>query len=78
MGPDRIVEGRDVGREVLFQLVDRLGAAAAQFFLFQVLEEALHHRVVIRMTFGGEGLGHTQLVNDPAEVLRGELAARSE
>lgn len=70
-----VIKAGDIGQQTLFELSDSLEIAAVQFLLFQILEEALHNRVVIRMALGGEGLDHSQLVDNPAEIRGGELRA---
>ena len=75
VGPDGIIEAGDVGDEAPLELFDRLERTAVQFFLFQIFEKALHHRIVIGMPLRRKGLHHTQLVDHLTEVRRGKLAA---
>ena len=72
MGSDRIIIAGDVGDKTLLELFDRLKRTAIQFFLFQVLEKALHHCVVIGMPLRGKRLHHPQFVDRLAEVRRGK------
>lgn len=62
VGSECVVEAGDIGQQTRLELVNSLEAAAVQFFLFQILEKALHNSVVIGMAFGGKGLDHAQLV----------------
>ena len=75
VGPERIIKTGDVGDETLLELFDRLKRSAVQLFLFQVLEKALHHGVVIGMPLRGKRLDHPQFVDHLSEVRRGKLAA---
>lgn len=43
------------------------------FFFFQVFEEAFHHSIVIRVSFGRKGLNHVERTNLFAEIGRSEL-----
>ncbi len=75
VGSERIIKTGDVGDETLLELFDRLERPPVQFFLFQILEKALHHRVIIGMPLRGKRLDHPQLVDHLSEVRRGKLAA---
>ena len=70
-----VIEAGDIGQQTLLELPDGLESAPVQLLFFQILEEALHDRIVVWVTLGGEGLDHPQFIDDPAEISGGELRA---
>ncbi len=75
VGSAGVVEAGDIGHQTLLELLNGSVAAPIQFFLLQILEKALHHRIVIGASLGRKGLNHPQLINHFAELPGGELAA---
>ena len=73
--PAGVVEGRDIGEQTELELLNSLETTAVQLLFFQILEKALHDIIVIRVTLGGKGLDHPQLIDDLAEVPGSKLSA---
>ena len=46
-GSADVVEAGDIGHQALLELLNGPIAAPVQLLLFQILEKALHHRIVI-------------------------------
>lgn len=75
VGSAGVVKAGDEGNQALVKLRNSQVGTPVQFFLLQMLEKALHDRIVVGMALCGKGLDHPQLIDHLAEVLSGELAS---
>lgn len=75
MGPDGVVEARNIGQQTLLKFLNGLIATSVQFLFFQILEKALHDGVVIGMALGRKRLNHPQLIDFFPEVSGSKLAS---
>lgn len=75
VGSAGVIETGNVGRQALLELLDGLVIAPVQLLLFQILEKALHDRIVIGVALGGKGLDHPQFIDHLAEVPGSELTS---